>query len=301
MSRRALRWTVLAAILLVAAYGAASFLMLQGATSAERKPQEATPPEYGLDYEVVRFPSRSSGIMLEGWYLPSDDRSRAIVFVHGIGGTRSSDSALPIARGLVRSGFSILLFDLRAHGSSGGSRVSAGYFERQDVRGAVDYLLSRADRPRAIGLMGFSMGAGIAILAAAEEPRLDALVADSPFADVSDLIAHEVARKTPFPESIAPVFIPGAGLLADILYSIDLGSLRPERAVQSLPYPVLVVHGTADERIPADHGARVFDAAPAGSDLWLVAGAGHVDSFTAAPEEYHRRVVAYFESRLAGP
>ena len=50
MSRRALRWTVLAAILLVAAYGAASFLMLQGATSAERKPQEATPPEYGLDY-----------------------------------------------------------------------------------------------------------------------------------------------------------------------------------------------------------------------------------------------------------
>ena len=71
--------------------------------------------------------------------------------------------------------------------------------------------------------------------------------------------------------------------------------------MQSLPYPVLVVHGTADERIPADHGARVFDAAPAGSDLWLVAGAGHVDSFTAAPEEYHRRVVAYFESRLAWP
>jgi fermentation-respiration switch protein FrsA (DUF1100 family) len=281
-------------------YAAASLLLVCGATSAERKEQEALPSQYSLAFEGVVFEARGGGPELIGWYLPSPDGDDAVIFVHGIGGVRSGDNALAIAKALVDDGISVLLFDLRAHGSSRGERVSAGYFEKDDALGAYDYLMRRPDAPSAVGLLGFSMGGGIAVLAAAEEPRIEALVVDSPFADVSDLIAHEAARKTPFPESVVPAFIPGARLLAELLYGIDIGSLKPERAVTSLAYPVLVIHGDADERIPVAHGRRIAAAAPNGSVLWEVTGAGHVDSSTVAPEEYKRRVIEYFRQRLRG-
>src|SRR5688572_7539644 len=273
-------------------------LLVCGATSAERKEQEATPQGYGLVFEEVSFEARGGGPGLEGWYFASAESDAAVIFVHGAGSVRSGDNALEIAKALVDAGFDVLLFDLRSHGSSGGERVSAGYFERYDVLGAYDYVRSRPGAPSSVGLLGFSMGGGTSVLAAALEPGIEALIVDSAFADLGDLIAHEAARKTPFPESVVPIFIPGATLLAELLYGIDLDLLKPERAIADLAYPVLVIHGDADERIPVEHGRRIATAATAGSELWLVDGADHVDSSSVEPDEYKRRVVAYFRERL---
>jgi pimeloyl-ACP methyl ester carboxylesterase len=194
----------------------------------------------------------------------------------------------------------VLLFDLRAHGESDGSRVSGGYFERRDVLGAYEFLVERGAAPGSVGVLGRSMGAGIAIMAAAQETGIAAVVADSPFAAVDDLIAQETARKTPIPKGIVPVFLPAAKLFASTLYAIDLGELVPEDDVTRLAYPVLVIHGEADERIPASHGRRVHEGAPAGSELWLLPGVDHADAFLEQPEAYVERVVGYFGVRLGG-
>jgi fermentation-respiration switch protein FrsA (DUF1100 family) len=237
-------------------------------------------------------------VALRGWYLrPAGDGPLAtIIFVHGLGGTRSGDHALDFAAALFRSGFAVLLFDLRAHGESGGDRVSAGYHERGDVLGAYDFVRSRGSG--AVGLVGFSFGAGIALLAAGDEPRITAVVADSAFADAGDLIAQETARKTPIPEWVVPAFLPAARVMAQQLHGIDLGKVAPEEAVQRLAYPVLLIHGDLDERVPFSHGERVFAAAPEGSDFWTVMGAGHVDAYDLARQEYERRVVDYLRQTL---
>jgi fermentation-respiration switch protein FrsA (DUF1100 family) len=149
-----------------------------------------------------------------------------------------------------------------------------------------------------MGLMGFSMGAATSIMAAAEEPRITAVAADSPYADASDLIARESARKTPFPEWLMPIFIPTTKLMARTIYGIDIGSLVPERSVAELGYPILVIHGIADDRIPWEHGQRVASAAEAGSSIWLVPAVDHVDAFLTHPDEYVERVNEYFEPLL---
>jgi pimeloyl-ACP methyl ester carboxylesterase len=142
------------------------------------------------------------------------------------------------------------------------------------------------------------MGAGTSALAAAAEPDIQALVLDSPYAKASELVAQETARKTFFPEWFVPIFVPGAGLAADLLFDIDLGALVPEKAVADIDYPILVIHGLADTRIPTEHGIRVHMASHPESSLWLVPEVDHVDAFLTLPEEYAERVAAYFAERL---
>ena len=285
-------------VILLAIYGLISFIIASSVTKADRKDQEDHPSAYGLESEDVEFVSRRGDTTLRGWYISGQEEKPTLIFVHGIGSVRSGDRAVDLASRLVANGFNVLMFDLRGHGSSGGDQVSGGYFEQSDVLGAFDFLTKKRVPPHRIGLVGFSMGAATAILAAAREPGIGAVVADSPYAKASDMIAHEAARKTVFPRWITPIFVPTAVLMANWFYGIDLGSLVPEDAVVDLPYPILVIHGTSDSRIPFQHGQRVQQAAPAGSSIWLVPDLDHVDAFTTYPEEYLERVKAYLDDRF---
>ena len=142
------------------------------------------------------------------------------------------------------------------------------------------------------------MGAATALLSEAEEPGVGVVVADSPYAVASELLAQETARSTPFPAWLTPVFIPAVALLADWRHGIGIDALAPERAVVGLGYPVLVIHGDADARIPVSHGARVAEAGPPGTELWRVPGAEHVEAFERSPDEYVERVAEYLDGRL---
>ena len=282
----------------VVLYGSVSFLIAQGVTNASRKPQEQIPSDFNLVSEDVEFFSRRGDVKLSGWYLPGDDSGPHLIFVHGIGSVRSGDKAVGLAARIVGLGYNVLMFDLRGHGSSGGDKVSGGFYERADVLGAFDYLLRRGVDIGRVGLMGFSMGAATSIMAAAQEPRITALAADSTYANASELIAREAARKTLIPGWLTPVFMPASKLIANGIYGIDIGSLVPEESVADLGYPVLVIHGTEDKRIPLEQGQRVADAAKEGSSIWLVPEVDHLDAFLTHPDEYTERVDEYFSSRF---
>ena len=289
---------VLVAVLVVSYFGV-SYLIASGVTRADRNEQDAFPEDFGLMYEDVSFVSRKGDVTLEGWYIPGRRDAPTLIFVHGINSVRSGDNAVELAARLVDRGFNALLFDQRAHGLSGGDQTSYGYYERLDMLGALDFLIARGVDKEDVGLIGFSMGAGTALLGAAEEPGLRAVVADSPYAVASDLIVDEVVEQTSFPAWFVPVFVPGAKLVAQVLFSIDIGAMAPKEAVAGLEYPVFIVHGMDDTRIPTDHGVRVHAAAlNPESELWLVPGTEHVDAFLNYPEEYESRVADYFAKQL---
>ena len=297
--RRFIKWGIpIIVVILVIAYGFISFTITSGIIKYERKPQEDHPSAYGLEFEDVEFLSREGDVTLSGWYIHGESKGPTIIFVHGIGGVRSADNLVDLASQVLARGFNVLMFDLRCHGDSGGEFISAGYFERQDVLGAFDFLIGRGIASDRIGVLGVSMGAATSVLAVAEEPAIWALVADSPYAKASELIAQETAAKTVFPEWITPIFMPGVKLVARISYGFDIGALVPEEAVKLLPYPIMVIHGTADTRIPYDHGVRVHEAAHPESRIWLVPEVDHIDAFQTYPEEYVERIVDYFNGQL---
>jgi len=101
-----------------------------------------TPAMVGLvGWETVTFYA-PDGVRLEGWFVPPQAEHRAvIVFVHGLATNRAhwlDEAAL-----LARHGYGALLFDLRNHGASEGTLTTFGYFEVEDVRGAIEYLSAR--------------------------------------------------------------------------------------------------------------------------------------------------------------
>ena len=296
---RALRWGVpaLAALLVVIYFGVSCVIASQVATS-EHHEQVGFPEEYGLRYEEVEFTSRTDDLTLRGWYIESEHRGPTLVFVHGIDGVRSGNNAVQLASMMMDRGFDVLMFDLRGHGSSDGDRVSGGDHERQDVLAAFDFLEERGVPLSDVGVLGFSMGAGTAALALAEAPSVDALVLDSPYANVSDLISQEIENRSVLPGWSAPLFVPGAKLAARLVFDIDIDALAPESIVANFDYPVLIIHGVADTRVPVEHGIRVHMASHADSELWLLEGIDHVDAFQTYPEEYTERVASYFQERL---
>jgi fermentation-respiration switch protein FrsA (DUF1100 family) len=141
-----------------------------------RRTSDKLPSEYGLEYESIEF-SSTDGIPLKGWWIPANS-SATIVVIHGFGANRAgvyeTDKSgnriyvdhLAVAPYLHRAGYNLLYLDLRASGASGGDRITLGYHEPKDVEGAVDWLLSSDGRTAPdgrIGLLGFSMGANVAL------------------------------------------------------------------------------------------------------------------------------------------
>ena len=297
--RRALRWGVPAmAVLLAVVYCGASYAIASQVATSERNEQEAFPEEYGLPYEEVEFTSRGDGLTLRGWHIEIERGGPTVVFVHGVGSVRSGNNALHLASMLTEHGFNVLMFDLRGHGSSDGDRVSGGDHERRDVLGALDFLADRDAPPSSVGVLGVSMGAAAAALAAAEAPSVSALVLDSPYANLSDLIAQEIGIRSALPGWAGRFFVPGVRVAAQLVLDIDISAVDLERMVSELDYPVLVIHGEDDDRVPVEHAIRVHAAAHLESELWLLGGLGHADAFDAYPEEYARRLSSYFRGRL---
>ncbi len=256
------------------------------------------PSDYGAEFEQARFRSRRGDVTLDGWHLPRREGMPVVIFGHGIQVGRTGDGMTELAAMLNRRGFGVLMFDFRGHGLSEGHRVSSGWHERMDVLGGYDYLGSLGVLPDEIGLLGFSMGAGAVSLAAAEEPGIRALALDTPYARASELIMRETSLRTRLPKWFVAAFVPCAVFMGRSLFDISVGDMAPERAVSQLDYPIMVIYGAEDSRIPPEHSRRVFDASAKGSSLWVVEGVGHAESFVENKSEYTDRVAEYFLSRL---
>ena len=279
-------------LLLAGCYAYVSYAMASGVTTLGRSSLDRHLTEYGLPYKNVAFYPRGDewdDIVLRGWIIEkeslADPRDElTVILVHGFNRNRTGDNALVLTSRLLELDFNVLLFDMRGHGESGGDQLSAGYFEKWDVLGTYDFLVQRGDSPGGIGVLGWSLGGATALLAAAEEPAIRAVVADSSFADVQDLIAQKTVSATVFPEWAVPAFVPGMKIISRVLYGIDVGAVVPEKAAGTLGYPILVIHGGADSRVPAEQSVLIHASAPAGSELWLIPGSDHADAFLDAPD-----------------
>lgn len=308
------RWLLIAVgmvAVIAAVYLGISYLVLSASLTAQRVDYEQTPADSGLPVEEVHFESDVDRISLIGWLL-GPSRDRAIVLVHGLNCYGWSGSQPDIARAYVKAGFHVLVFDLRGHGRSGGRLLGLGWDERRDVRGAVNLLLGRGFKPGRIGIHGGSYGAATALLSTAAIPEVGAVVADSAFADMRDVMDAEIQRKTGVPPWFAKLLRPGIAFLAGLLYSLDLDAIPPERAVPDIaPRPILFIHGEKDRTIPVEHVRRLEAASrnPA-DDLWILDGLGHTEGVrrhgkecvhgepSPMREAYLKKVTAFFDGSL---
>jgi len=257
-----------------------------------------TPAAMELQFETVNFLSREDQVELIGWWVPSarGHSNRTVVVTHGYGSNRSD--FMTITRDLVGAGYNVLRFDFRHAGDSGGEAATFGWLERWDLAGAVDYARQRGSTK--IGILGYSMGGSAALLAAADLSEVDAVVADSAFSDLKQLLNDNMGHWTRLPDF--PFGLVMRAALPHIL-GVDLEDVSPISVIDRLANrPLLVIHGDKDIAIPPRHAEAIhtayLDAGGTMGQIWLVPGGTHVENHRAAPDEYRDRVLRFFQTHM---
>lgn len=141
------------------------------------------------------------------------------------------------------------------------------------------------------------MGAAVALQSAAVEPRIEGVVAEDPFANLRE-VAYDYAGLDVSPLLGKTLFRPAVVVAMHEIRKeggFDPDEVSPEKAVAQRAFPALLICGTADHRIPCRHARRIYSAARGPKEIWVAKGAGHAGTLGHAPEEYERRVIAFFE------
>ncbi len=216
---------------------------------------------------------------------------------HGYKDNRSDiRPVLPLAGTLHKAGVSVIMFDFRAEGRSPGEVVSVGEFEVRDLLGAVDY--GRSHDYTEIGVIGYSMGASTAILAAADDTVISAVVADSPFANLRSYLSSHMPRWTNLPNF---PFTQEILWEMDIFNGLNVDKVAPDKSLKTWkPRPLLLITGTADSTIPMNNSELLYDEVKSepNTSLWIVKGAKHVGAYEINSKAYLDKVVAFFTRNL---
>ncbi len=78
-----------------------------------------------------------------------------------------------------------------------------------------------------------------------------------------------------------------------------LGRRDPWSLAPRLRQSLLAIHGGRDRRIPEAEGDRYYRRWAGPKTRWIDPVIGHVRMYARHPEEYSRRVVAFFDEALA--
>jgi pimeloyl-ACP methyl ester carboxylesterase len=236
------------------------------------------------------------GAILRAWSIvPSHGNQRAVILLHGLSDNRRG--MIGYAKLLLSHGFSVLMPDARAHGSSEGSLATYGLLESEDIHHWIDWL-EQSEHPGCIFGFGESMGAAQLLQSLSVERRFCAVAVESPFSNFSEIAYDRVGqffRTGPWiGRTILRPVVSFAFAYSRWKYKLDFKQLSPESAVATTTVPVLLIHGRNDSNIPVRHSRQIAARNPA-VVLWEVPKADHCGAVSAAPQEFGQRLIGWFD------
>jgi hypothetical protein len=241
-------------------------------------------PQLGTAFQEISF-TTPDGLQLEGWYVPSKNGAAVISFP-GRRGPRKP------AKLLARHGYGVLLFDRRGEGESEGDPNLLGWEGTRDIEGAIAFLKTRPEVDDAkIGGLGLSVGGEMMLQEAADNDELKAVVSEG-----AGVRSVREAVHMDGPAKVVGSWAFGIVTLGTAIWTSNL----PPRSLMDLSaeikQPALFIHAT-----PGQGGEtlteRYYEAAKGPKEYWAAPG-GHTGAIDAAPAEYERRVVRFFDRSL---
>ncbi|MDY0212702.1 MAG: alpha/beta fold hydrolase [Desulfuromonadaceae bacterium] len=256
----------------------------------EKHPQQRF-NQHGVAARQVSLQT-DDGVNLKAWYVPSTTDT-TVILLHGY--KMDSGEMASIAAMLVRHGFGIIAPDLRAHGDSEGELITFGQHELLDVKAVADYIAT-CEPDNTLGILGNSMGGALSLCYAAQDERIKAVVAHSPYASVRHSLKQGIKYFTglpPFP------FVPLIRMFSLPYVDLDNPHISPLAMMPALKgTPVLILMGGADEVVEPQGAEQLFQAGGETTRLWFEPELTHVAFHTDIPELFERNMVDFFSDSL---
>lgn len=251
-------------------------------------PHTATPTGDLLKAEAIPFAevtlTTQDGLELAAWYTPPQNGA-VILIAHGYNDNRPESMYAMF----VENGYGALAWDFRAHGGSEGDTSTLGYYERMDVEAALDYALAQ-EGVEHVGAWGGSMGAATLILSTAENPKIEALVADSAYPSLEDVLRLNMPVR---------LFQPFVLFWGEYYSGAEIDDVNPELAIARIsPRPVFVIDGWEGGAIEMNAPYRLYEAANEPKEIWTEEGVPHLGTYAHNPQRYENRVIKFFDNWL---
>ena len=243
----------------------------------------------------------SDEVFLHGWSIrPLQSNGDAVILLHGQSDNRAG--MLGNAELLLRHSYTVLLPDVRAHGTRGGVLATYGVKEADDIRRWFGWI-QRTESRRCIDGLGESMGAAQLLQSLRTMPGFCAVVAESSFAnfrEVSyDRLGEEMHAGAWVGRTLLRPAVEAGLLCARWKYGVDLEQASRENAMATSNVPVFLIHGKKDTNIPSRHSEEILTHNSSRNPaivLWEPAEATHCGAAGAEPMEFERRVTDWFVS-----
>ena len=215
------------------------------------------------------------GYKLNAAVIEGKERKRWIFLLHGV--TQNHKYMLDIASFYHKAGYSVIIWDSRGHGESGGRTTTYGLYEKFDLKAVLETLRKKYGDDIRIGLHGLSMGSGI-LLQYASYVRDDCefYISDCSFSYFPDQVTAVVGRKIRSKGLPVKVVFETGNLLCRILFRFDTKKIDIASKIHRLENPLLFFNCRDDDYINPVMTKELHEAARAGINeiIWYDEG-GH--------------------------
>ena len=196
------------------------------------------------------------------WFTPQNDKRESlpcVVYCHGNCGSRCD--CFEILEPLLSHDLTVFTLDFSGSGHSDGEFVSLGYYESWDLKAAVEYLRD-VGMVSNIVLWGRSMGAAASILYASTDPKITALILDSPFTSLKETCFNLASSYKFIPKGLINFAIKQLRNKIKKLAHFDINEVNPIDYVKQCKMPAVFIHAQTDSLVPPTHSKLLFESYP---------------------------------------
>ena len=244
----------------------------------------------------IQFPNHLGEKLAGSFHAPPEDSRRGIILGHCFTCSRHTRILRDVSLALAAAGFKVLRFDFSGNGQSEGNFSESSYSKQiAEVKSAFSFM--SAEGVSWFGMAGHSMGAMVALLAAAEMDNVNAVCTLAAKASALHNIHFLNLSQRQQLKSTGRVYFTSRGRDLELTQAFfaDAATYELSNILPSLIPSWLIVHGDQDEIIPMEHANRLQQYRPENTELAIIKGADHMFSQEAQRREVVKLVVDWFK------
>ena len=248
--------TVLKWLLIVVSVGyvgglAALFFLQRSLLFPVPQTGRTTPGAAGFPEAEEHLLTTADGEKVIVWHVPAKPGHPVVLYFHGNGDFLAGFFGR--FRDLIADGTGIVALSYRGYAGSSGQPSEQGLLS--DAAAAYAFTTARYSADKIV-VWGFSLGTGVAVALAAEQP-VGKLILEAPYTSIGEIAA-----------AAFPIF-PVRLMMRDTFHS--------DQRIARVRVPLLIMHGVRDPTIPIRFGERLFALAHEPKQFVRFPEGGHND------------------------